>query len=76
MFTRRVGGRSGASVIAAESATATETSAMCWAERGTSSVEPDFTSMRAGMWLTSRSSASLMPTALAASAGRMVLPTT
>ena len=42
----------------------TDTSAMCCAERGTSSVEPDFTSMRAGMWLTSRSSASLMPTSL------------
>ena len=39
------------------------------AVRGTSSVLPTLTSMRSGIWFTSRSRASLMPTALAASAG-------
>ena len=74
--TLRSGGRSGASAIVALSATCSVTSAWRAAPRGTSSVEPALTSIFGGIWFTSRSAASLMPTCFAASAGLSVFGAT
>src|SRR6186713_452985 len=64
---------SGANETCALSAIWLVTSVSILAERGTSNVEPALISMRGGMLLTPRRSASLMPVRRAASAGFMVL---